>query len=718
MIRMTRRLRHLLFPLVFAAMLAPCVGQELVTDYPGAISDWHGGTRHDFQVNGVSCIVVEPKEPAAGRPWYWKARFWDAFPYPEQALLARGWTIAYTDVADLYGAPEAICRFDRFYRFMTDRGFHPAPALAGYSRGGLIAINFASRFPKRLSCLYLDNAVCDYGTWPGGGRYPDGWTQLIAAYHFASNEEAFRSPLNPVTRLAALAKAGLPVLAICALQDRIVPPESNTLRLEQVFQECGGNLATIFKPEADHHPHSLEDPTPIVRFVQESLDRWHPEKAWRELPYPYNNDFTARYSETEQMVRVILWQWPSARRVFLSGLQRQPVRAWLNAETEKKPLPVVQRAEGWYIYLPEVPPAKGDLWIELKLSQPLVFDQPIVMQDETGAFHCSPDNGLRTADGTWLWKAYFPIQKNWLLQESQAVTAESLELGGMKVQLHDHQSLIKEMKAGVQSLMLHGWPTGECPRLTILPPEEAVIALPCEVRLAAGTPGAAWESLPVLPIRYAVVAEYACEADCQATATVGDASYALEFRATGAPGRLLRQPVGFVDASSGASSRFALQLCNGSVDIARLELVPDCALVDKALFSGEYLDIRQADAFTLPVQKAQLMGMNLRVLPGSRCVTHWANPAEYLLWAISEVRPGRYRVRTHIGTIAPSALAINAGGQTLFVKVPNTNDYDAWQPYELGVLEVRRAEKVWLQVFPVEGYTAVNLGPLELELLE
>ena len=716
---------------VLAGSLWLLAAQELATDYPGTISEWNGGIRHDFQLNGVSCIVVEPRETVPGKPWYWKARFWDAFPYPEQALLARGWTIAYTDVAELYGAPEALRRFDRFYRFMTAQGYHPAPAMGAYSRGGLIAINFASRFPDRLSCLYLDNAVCDYNAWPGGGRYPDGWQTLLKAYHFDSEEEARNSIANPATRLETLARSGLPVLAVCALKDRIVPPETNTLRLEEIFHVCGGRLTTIFKPEADHHPHSLEDPAPIVQFIENALANWHPDTSRQSAGFSFSPSYRCQYLTEQQEVLITLWQWPEERRLFLSGIDSQPGTAWLESESGNQPLPVVSRSEGWYLFLPEVPPATGDQRIHVKIVSPIDLKPVVSIFDDSRTLLLTADNGIRTADGGWEWKLYLPLRQDLLLKLEQPSPATIFATnGGQTLELSAQVpiALLPVEAAGLQTISVHGVPPEESPRLMLLPLEFASLELfpaqaqgvpsdTSEVMLGEDSPAVSW-ALPLqVPLQYQLVAEYACETDCRAEVQLGHQNHPLLLRASGTLSRIIRQPIGRMSGEADAS-QLTLRLISGELKLRLLMLTPEQLSELQPLYTGEEYDVQQADSFTLPLPEAKLQGMILRVQPGAKTITHWYVPTEFILWPITNVRPGRYRVSATIGTVAPSCLALNAGGRTLFARLPSTNDYDAFQTHDFGVLEIPQSENVWLQVFPAEGYTAVNLGSLRLERVE
>lgn len=246
-------------------------------DFPGELSDWTGFRRHDFAIDGLSAILVEPAgAPATGRPWYWRARFFGAFPYPDLELLRRGWTVVAIDVADLYGAPEAQRRFDLLYRFMRQQGYAPRCALAGYSRGGLAAWNWTRRNLDKVAALYLDNAVCDFKSWPGGKLAGPGsaadWQKCLAAYGLSEKEAATYSG-NPVDNPAEIAASGLPVLCVCGDADTVVPYPENSARLIAALRQHGGRVTEIRKPGADHHPHSLENPAPIVDFIETAFRR-------------------------------------------------------------------------------------------------------------------------------------------------------------------------------------------------------------------------------------------------------------------------------------------------------------------------------------------------------------------------------------------------------------------------------------------------------------
>ena len=70
---------------------------------PGKRGDYRGHERHDFAVDGCQTIVVVPKEQAAGKPWVWRAEFFDAFPQIDLALLAKGFHLVYIGVGNTFG---------------------------------------------------------------------------------------------------------------------------------------------------------------------------------------------------------------------------------------------------------------------------------------------------------------------------------------------------------------------------------------------------------------------------------------------------------------------------------------------------------------------------------------------------------------------------------------------------------------------------------------
>ena len=62
---------------------------------------------------------------------------------------------------------------------------------------------------------------------------------------------------------------GIPVMLVCGNADVIVPYDENGMVLSKILQTAGHPFREILKPGCGHHPHGLEDPTPIIEFAEE-----------------------------------------------------------------------------------------------------------------------------------------------------------------------------------------------------------------------------------------------------------------------------------------------------------------------------------------------------------------------------------------------------------------------------------------------------------------
>lgn len=304
---MTKRIPLLFAIVVSFVIAAPALSAE-PKSFPGTSTKWQGFTRHDFKVENLECTVVVPEKPLPGRPWVWRGEFFGAFADADAALVKAGWHLAYLKVPDLFGSPLAMKHWEKFYAtLVTDYGLHPKPGLIGLSRGGLYCMNWAATHPDKTLAVYLDNAVCDFKSWPGGRLRKLGsaagseaeWKKMLAAYEFKSDNEAIAYKLNPVDNLAPLAKAKIPLLLVYGDKDTVVPIQENSELVFERYRVLGGPIDRIVKPGQDHHPHGLTDVTPVVAFFThalqgetgrvlreeiEWLDVWVPGNSNRELP--------------------------------------------------------------------------------------------------------------------------------------------------------------------------------------------------------------------------------------------------------------------------------------------------------------------------------------------------------------------------------------------------------------------------------------------------
>ena len=252
-----------------AASTPPATGLE---PFPGKVSVWNGFERHDFDWKGKVATLILPKEAAPGKPWVWHGEFFGHKPDPDIALLGKGFHVVYLKLSDTLGCPSTVATWTEFYKYLVkDHQLGKKPALVGLSRGGLYCYNWAIANPDKVSCIYGDAPVCDFKSWPGGkgkGKGdPKNWALVLQLWGFKSEEEALAAKVNPVDNLAPLAKRKIPLLHVFGDADDVVPADENTLLLAERYRKLGGPIELIAKAGVGHHPHGLQDSSPIVNFI-------------------------------------------------------------------------------------------------------------------------------------------------------------------------------------------------------------------------------------------------------------------------------------------------------------------------------------------------------------------------------------------------------------------------------------------------------------------
>jgi hypothetical protein len=240
--------------------------------FPGSAEDFHGYALHNFNVDGCACHVVQPAKPLPGLHWVWRTEFWNAFPGADVAFLRAGFYVAYIEVGNTFGCPDAMKHFDAFYTVMTKQyGLHAKVALEGLSRGGLSAYRWAAVNTTKVCCIYGDAPVCDMKSWLGGkGKgigSPIDWQAAIKDYHFSDEQEMMRFKGNPIDILKPIATAQIAIIHVCGDADKVVPESENTDIVRKRYMALGGDFVLIIKHGCGHHPHGLADSTPVVDFV-------------------------------------------------------------------------------------------------------------------------------------------------------------------------------------------------------------------------------------------------------------------------------------------------------------------------------------------------------------------------------------------------------------------------------------------------------------------
>jgi pimeloyl-ACP methyl ester carboxylesterase len=216
--------------------------------FDGPKTTWHGFDRYNYVMDdatgavkpagapstlgqgatGRQCIVVVPKQPAAGYPWSWRACYWDHRPQAEIELLRRGFHIAFI-------APTPGKQWDAWYACLTEKhGLSKKPAFIGMSMGGYHEYTWATANPDKVSAIYADNPAI---------RQED------------------------IAKLVELARRDVPLLNVCGSLDFVL---GNTKVIENVYHQAGGRITVMIKEGTAHHPHSLQDPKVIADFIEQA----------------------------------------------------------------------------------------------------------------------------------------------------------------------------------------------------------------------------------------------------------------------------------------------------------------------------------------------------------------------------------------------------------------------------------------------------------------
>ena len=232
------------------------------------VEDWFGHKQYTFTVSGRSSLIVCPENPLPGNPWVWRTEFFSAFDTVDRALLDRGWHLAYHQVSDMYGNPESVKMLHEFYTVATGEfGLSPRPALFGFSRGALYAVNYAAAYPEESGILYLDAPVTDIFVWPGRFKQSVEWEQCKSCYGITDEDEpTFRK--NPNDMAEKNARDGIPCFICAGDADTVVDFEACGRVYFKNYSAVSDKISMIVKPGCDHHPHSLSDPAPIVEFIE------------------------------------------------------------------------------------------------------------------------------------------------------------------------------------------------------------------------------------------------------------------------------------------------------------------------------------------------------------------------------------------------------------------------------------------------------------------
>lgn len=237
---------------------------------------WNNFECDEFLFEGFEASIVKPKINIDKPLLILKTEYRDAFPQTEIALLEKGCYIAFIKNSNRWGTDPDLDRKARFVRFVSQKYSLPLECVpVGMSCGGLIAIKFAAKHPELIRCIYIDAPVVNYMSCPCGfgiGERTDdeNFTEILTALNMKSISELLYYRETPQDKIPDLVKNKIPVILVAGDSDTVVPYVENGILIERAYKEAGLPIDLFIKKGCNHHPHGLDDPTPITDLIMKS----------------------------------------------------------------------------------------------------------------------------------------------------------------------------------------------------------------------------------------------------------------------------------------------------------------------------------------------------------------------------------------------------------------------------------------------------------------
>jgi len=235
---------------------------------------WNGFKKEEFQFEGKVATIVYPETAPNGRMLL-KTEYLSAFPTFDIAMLKRGYYLIHITHRSRWAPDDDIDLMAKFIRHCSKKlNTSEKCMLEGLSAGGMQATRLAQAYPELISVLYLDAPALNLLSVAGLGLREKSldriWEEIPETFNLnRSTITTFRK--SSIDNLPPLIENNIPVIMLRGDEDDVAIYEENGKVLEDYYKENGGNLKVILKKGCGHHPHGLEDPTPIIEFIEKNL---------------------------------------------------------------------------------------------------------------------------------------------------------------------------------------------------------------------------------------------------------------------------------------------------------------------------------------------------------------------------------------------------------------------------------------------------------------
>ena len=224
----------------------------------------------EFEFEGMRAIIVFPSTEPNGK-WLLKTEYFGAFPKFQIQMLERGYHLAYLQNVTRWCKDEDIERKHRFIKYISETySLSSSCVPVGMSCGGMIAIKLAAAYPEDVSAMFIDAPVINLLSCPAGLGAGRGTA-------FSEFENAMGMTLkdlisyrnHPLDKLDILIENKTPVCIVCGDADDVVPFDENGIFVIEKYKNSGVPFKSIVVKGRGHHPHGLDDNTPIIDFISQ-----------------------------------------------------------------------------------------------------------------------------------------------------------------------------------------------------------------------------------------------------------------------------------------------------------------------------------------------------------------------------------------------------------------------------------------------------------------
>lgn len=233
-------------------------------------SDWFGYEMLNFELEERIVKLICPQKPRQDNKWLLKTEYLNAFPMFEREMLSRGYYVAHIKNITRWCKTEDTDAKAKLCNFLIDElGFYKKCMTVGLSCGGMQSVYFAAKYPEYVAAMYLDAPVlnllsCPCGLGVAEVNFYDEFVKAMGLT--ASDLLNYRE--HPIDKVDDVIENGIPAILVCGDSDKTVPYVENGKFLAEKYRNSSVPFVEILKPNCDHHPHGLEDVTPIVEFAE------------------------------------------------------------------------------------------------------------------------------------------------------------------------------------------------------------------------------------------------------------------------------------------------------------------------------------------------------------------------------------------------------------------------------------------------------------------